>query len=289
MGREKFTSFRRRHHCRLCGRLICGDELTCQASLTTYQFTACKHCYRLQSSHNQIIKVDPLLHGKDPLEQLYQSMLTSRSQALQNLPKFNEYLIELEFQLKQVPRDQARIQAIQNDAEAIRDTLQLIFDHYEKAIIDMAGVRVGDGSQRDLVLKNIIYSGHQFIKTHRFSLKMLPGRLDLYEDQKPVDIPQKTPSGSQSPSLVASLASKFIPSIFTSATAEPKSPSIPLPANLGALMQRLQILQEQRSQLESFMEEAMVARRFGELPTLQTAIDEVDQEINRLKLICSFK
>jgi hypothetical protein len=61
---------------------------------------------------------------------------------------------------------------------------------------------------------------------------------------------------------------------------------MPLPANLGALMQRLEILHEQKSQLETTLEEARRERRYGDMTTLHIAIEEIAQEIDHVKLMC---
>lgn len=216
----------------------------------------------------------------DPLLVHYRSMAGSREQILHSLPKFNEYLVDLEHEMGQIPRKAARIEAIKQDASAVKDTLQLMFDHYEISMAQLRRLESTSSAQKALVMGNIQRAGTLFIKKHRFSLSMLPGKLDMFEDPtKAVPIKQTATQPPQD-SFVASLTQRFLPK------SEPEK-ELPLPANLGVLMSNLHVLHEQKSQLEAYLEDARTNRKFSELTTLQTALDEVQAEIDSLKIMCA--
>ena len=147
----------------------------------------------------------------------------------------------------------------------------------------MSRLASASSAQRVLVINNVQRAGTQFIKQHRFSLSMLPGRLDMFEDPMKA-VPIKAPPGQET--FVASLTQRLLPSALRTRAPEAEK-DLPLPANLGVLMRNLDVLHEQKSQLESFIEEARVSRNFSELTALQTALDEVQAEIDTLKVMCT--
>ncbi len=234
----------------------------------------------------QVIKVEPQLHGTDPIIKHYQEMMTSRSQILENIPKFNEYLILIENEFNVPIRNMARIESLSNDALVVRKTLDLMFDHFEAASMAIDQLAQLNNSQRDMIIANISYSSNQFIKLNRFTLKMLPGKLPSFTEEQTsssVNIPTHGSSGR--PSLVSSISNIFTFQIKP--LVEEKEIFAPLPANFGALMQKLEVLHEQRAHLEAQLESARVKRRYADLAALHTAIEEINQEISRLKLMCS--
>lgn len=278
--RGAFGGLRRRRHCRLCGDVVCAP---CTREVSLHRIPACAACHRAVDAAGAVLRVTP----PDPLARQYALLAASRAQALHGLPRFNEYLGQLADELQPATRSMPRIEAIRHDAGAVKDTLQLIFDHFEAAARAIRGLKGSGDSQRDLVIDNIVRAAHQFVKEHRFSLRMLPGRLALY-DQAAEAQPLRIPPGAEKPaSLMASLGTMLLPAALLPPPDAPAARSVPLPANLGALMQRLEVLGEQRAQLEACMETAMQERRFGELPALQRAVDEVAQETDRVKLMCT--
>lgn len=235
-------------------------------------------------NHTGPILVSPV----DPLLSNYQNLTVSRTQILEGLPRFNEYLVELESELACKERNRTRIEAIQHDANAIRETLMLIFEHYEGSARLIGQLMQSEMvSQRDLVVRNILVTCQRFIKEHRFSLKALPGKLTMFDDQpsESIDIPSPTQDSAHEQSF----SQKFLPGFLQGRSRLPTvpEPQLQLPANLGALMQKLEVLHEQKAQLEVFLEDARVNRRFGELATLQRTIEETDAEITSIKLMCS--
>lgn len=183
-----------------------------------------------------------------------------------------------------------RIDTIKHDAMAIRNTLQIMFDNYTLLLQSISKEKTINDSQRNLVIENISYACGIFLKLHKFSLRYLPETFDI-DQAGPVAIPKgQTPSNSSSKS--ASLIPSFIANFLSSVSN--KNPQLktvqevqmPLPANLGALMQRLEILHEQKSQLETTLEEAHRERRYGDMTTLHIAIEEIVQEIDHVKLMC---
>lgn len=213
---------------------------------------------------------------------------------MEGLPRYNEYLCNLEDELYTTSRNGARLDSIKLDAMAIRNTLQIMFDNYTLLLQSISKQRTIDHSQRNLVIENIVYACGIFLKLHKFSLRYLPETFD-FDTTGPITIPNgrtRSNSSSKSVSLIPSFITNFLPS-FHPNTNKPlesiQEIKVPLPANLGALMQRLEILHEQKSQLEVTFEEARRERRFGDMTTLQIAIEEVAQEIDHVKLMCIAK
>lgn len=220
-------------------------------------------------------------------------MLSTRKQILQGLPRYNEYLCNLEDELYSSPRDITRLDSIRHDALAIRNTLQIMFDNYTLLLQSISKQKTADHSQRNLVIENIAYACGIFLKLHKFSLRYLPETFDL-DPTQPVMIPRghnRSNSSSKSVSLIPSFITNFLPSLQpnNNKLEAIQEVQVPLPANLGALMQRLEILHEQKSQLETILEEARRERRFGDMTTLHVAIEEVVQEIDHVKLMCVAK
>lgn len=257
----------------------------CTKGVSSYNIPACTSCYILLGKTGPI-----LVTPTDKLLSTYLNLVTSRTQILEGLPRFNEYLVELEAELAQKDRNRGRIEAIQHDANAIRDTLMLIFEHYEgsaRIIGQLVEVVDGQESQRDVVVRNILVTCQRFIKEHRFSLKALPGKLTMFDDQPSESISIPSPTQDQQPSLSQKYLPNFLQSGSRSREPSVQESHLQLPANLGALMQKLEVLHEQKAQLEVFLEDARVNRRFGELATLQGTIEETEAEITRIKLMCS--
>jgi hypothetical protein len=171
---------------------------------------------------------------------------------------------------------------------AIRNTLQIMFDNYTLLLQSVSKQKSIDHSQRNLVIENISYACGIFLKLHKFSLRYLPETFGI-DQVGPVTIPKsRSNSSSKSASLIPSFIANFLPSVSNKNSQFKTTQEIqmPLPANLGALMQRLEILHEQKSQLETTLEEARRERRYGDMTTLHIAIEEIAQEIDHVKLMC---
>lgn len=184
------------------------------------------------------------------------------------MPKFKEYISLIEDELSSPLRDVPRLETLKHDATAVRNTLELMFGHFIDVLVAVKELCREDGSQRDMLISNIGAHGDLFLKTNKVSLCLLP------ESASFMPIPKKPES----------TLARFFPSF---GQAEKEEIPVPLPANLGALMQKIEVLHEQKSQLDTFLEAARVERRYTDLASLQAAIDEITQEIDGVKLMCT--
>ncbi|KAI8825233.1 FYVE zinc finger-domain-containing protein [Fimicolochytrium jonesii] len=96
---SQFGSFvNRRHHCRLCGRVICGQE-TCSKELPLTggpptpdapTIRACPDCYRTISVHNNVHSP-----SATAIAALYRAITRYRASVTEVLPKFNNLLMNM--------------------------------------------------------------------------------------------------------------------------------------------------------------------------------------------------
>lgn len=265
---------RRRHHCRLCGSLVCSE-----CKQMTVAVLSCPKCHSCLSFPG-IIKVSPL----DPLIPAYKSLSTCRSQLLSSTD--NTLLSSALSRLHHARQtgDLPRIQAAQHDVGAVRETVRLVLEHYEGGVAEVEGLAVGDGSQRDRVIGAIVWQARQFIRELRGlgsvgeSLDgMLGGKIDGNDEE--VDT-----VNVEGTSLISRMTQWILPST-PPAPVQSQPPA--MPANLSALLRKLSVLQEQKSQLAAYLEEARINRRFSDLCTLQAEIDHIEEEIGAVKRIIS--
>jgi hypothetical protein len=139
---------------------------------------------------------------------------------------------------------------------------------------------------------NIFNSANQFLQLNMFSLQLLPkpkkdgvpgmkSSASAPEVTRPLPaIPDHTRRTSVNPQ---SRGSRWISYLFSNESSpvdeSPKSPGLP-----EDVLTHLEILHEQKAQLEGFLADATRKRKFEDIKTLQDNLNDVIAELDRLRL-----
>ncbi|PJF20096.1 hypothetical protein PSACC_00097 [Paramicrosporidium saccamoebae] len=277
----RFSTVNRKHHCRLCGRIMCAES-TCSVffplNLTDGKVIDLRLCTQCENTALRRPLIRKELTKISPLQPLHRELRQVKDQIDDILPRFNDQLYRFEYEMERpVPSEQLVLDA-RHESMTARDTLMLLFRHYEGISKKIKMLHVKNDTQESLLGENIHRAAMIYLQSNMFSLQMLP-RLDMKRLQRPapISIP------SVAPSERSSAASSFLPRIFRG-TVEEDGP-IPLPANISALEQKLEVLFEQKEQLEGFLAAAVNAQRFDEVRTLRLSLEDVCREIATIQRI----
>jgi hypothetical protein len=277
----RFSAVNRKHHCRLCGRIMCGES-TCSVffplAVADGEAIDLRLCTKCENTALRRPLLKKELAKTTPLEPLQRELHKVRDQIDDILPRFNDQLYRFEYEMEQpIPSEQLVLDA-RHESMTARDTLMLLFRHFEGIAKKIKMLHINNENQETLLSENIHRAAMIYLQNNMFSLQMLP-RLDMKRLQRPAPI--SIPSAA--PSERSSAASSFLPRIFRG-TVEEESP-IPLPANISALEQKLEVLFEQKEQLEGFLAAAVNAQRFDEVRTLRLSLEDVCREIAAIQRI----
>lgn len=289
-----FGALQRKHHCRLCGQIICSDCSRFKPLPVgeggEHELRVCGSCDWTLFRRLSILSALTDDHPKGGtggvgisltnLYMLYTQMRQVRRQISDIMPRFNEQLVRFEEEIDRLsmPREN-RLKEARFEAATARDTLMLLYRHYEQLMRQMAPAGEGDGDER-VIRRNIQRAALSYLQGNMFTLQMLP-KLDLKRLQRPSSAASLPPSNSRASSIKGVLRTigKGISSAQLSSS--PRMP-LPPPANMIALHGKREALEDQRGQLDGFLAEAAAAGRFDEVISLRGALEEVNQEMNRL-------
>ncbi|KAH9966746.1 hypothetical protein BC827DRAFT_1264672 [Russula dissimulans] len=270
----------RKHHCRLCGRIVCSlpvkhpqRSVTCSllfvSDLKSGQIEEVSEGVdygvrrRTLSSPGQLAS----RNGFSPDEKFLRGVRICREcrpallrkqyvQERARLPTFSrlyDVFISLEKEIEDaLPQFQELLLTLNSDdrptadASAVRKRLLDAFAQYDALAKRIRALPTsGPGSSQDRVLAAVLTRSNIFLQKHMFPLQSLP-----------------TPSKSTSPQT----ASADVPVI------DPDS----------QLAHALQPLLEQEALLETFIEEANAHRKFEDAKTLKTNLHEIQAEIDKI-------
>ncbi|KAI9207659.1 FYVE zinc finger-domain-containing protein [Polychytrium aggregatum] len=245
-----FGALNRRHHCRTCGRVVCGLD-TCSAAIPVVdpdtkelagELRTCNNCKRL------------VLRRKKPEEQtppfvvVYQKIIKIRESIETILPRFQDVVMDL----------------IERKNLTLKDRDYLVAVKYKKDITDLfsqmdaLGKRIksfaAESSTQQRIHSNIQLSCTQYIQSNMYTLNLLP---KLQSDTK---------------------------------GKEPNVDSIPIQATavkdidrLRELRQQYDVLTEQRQLVQKFLEDAVKRRRLEDAQSLRENLRALDDEMARVK------
>ncbi|KAI8882898.1 FYVE-domain-containing protein [Backusella circina FSU 941] len=244
---KSFTMFNRKHHCRLCGKVVCGNT-QCSKLIPLYidmssdtfddvpvgETRACKECqsivFRRKIKNEEASK--PL-----PIFQLYHQLSLTRNSIEKQLPKFHEIILMLESQhVKSHSQDTFK------KAAAIRKSLLDNFALYDTLAKSIKALPAQTPSMRRLQ-SNICSAANMYLQQNMLPLQMLPRILKPSSKKKKVSV-------------------------------HPEHQT---------LVSQLEAFTEQFGFVESFIEEAKKDRRYDDVRTLQMSLDELDAEIQRIR------
>lgn len=289
--RQPFSQYSfRRHHCRTCGRVVCGDpETACSSEIA---LNVDKSGSRNQEKSTDRVPVD-IRMCKDCQHTIFSKADFDREtadrpadqRAFENLVQFEHGIRLL------LPKFQRLLQTLQDpekpptpaqlaDASKVRKRLMDAFTQY-----DFAARRIRDlptKSPTQERLQKAVYSqATTFLHLHMLPLKSLPKI-----------IRHATPGGSQlGGSPLAAIKNDHTNGLTrrnsnasTSTSATPNVEAITaLETEEKELKERLIVLEEQKFMVQEMMNEAKKRRKFDEMSALSGNIDDLSREVDLIQ------
>lgn len=299
----------RRHHCRTCGKVVCGDPATgCSTMLALNVATEkpppqdtvaldlrlCKEC-----NHTLFSQTDFQASLSSPaivtFNRAYHNLLEFERGIRLMLPRFQKLL-----QTLQDP-DSPPTSAQMSDASRTRKRVMDAFTQYDTAarrIRDMPST-----SPTQLKLQKAIYqNATQFLHLHMLPLKSLPKVLkhatpngDVTPRNNSLAVPGSSPlatsplaspSGEKPQSALASIRYNHVRKDSSSAlsfSSMTSSRISELEAEEKSLRERMIILEEQKFMVQEMVADANKRRKFDEVAALAGNVEDLSREIDGLQ------
>ncbi|KAF4981278.1 hypothetical protein FZEAL_2904 [Fusarium zealandicum] len=306
----------RRHHCRICGRVVCGDPQTgCSSEVglnvatgangteaTTNPTTEktpstanpgqvsvdirmCRECKHTIFSARDFAAS---LHHKPPDQRAYETLRQFERGIRQLLPSFHRVLLNLqpekkdsgEIDLNKPPPTHAQIQ----EAAKIRKRLVDSFGKYGLAAKRLRDLPSESAPQRRLQMAVYTYASG-FLHINMLPLKSLPQLLrsrSSASSSTAVSSSRLLASNSHSASSLRHSELAEADSL-SQAPSESSTVVSQLEAEEKELRERLVVLEEQRFMVNAMVKTAQSARRYEEISALTKNVDELDSEIKVLR------
>ncbi|KAK1957234.1 FYVE zinc finger protein [Colletotrichum sublineola] len=298
----------RRHHCRICGRIVCADPLTgCSTEVglsianptspatekppTTAQpgqlsidIRMCREC-----NHTIFSKRDfaATLSHKPPDQRAYETLRQFERGIRQLMPIFQRTLLALQpesedgSELSRPPPTHAQIQ----EASKIRKRLTDAFTKYDTAARRLRDMKTTSKTQ--LRLQQAVYAAaSSFLHTHMLTLKSVPQILRSRSSQTPRlrALQSASVNGSSSSLHLSPLRNQELADSETASQASEASTAMSaLETEEKEARERLVVLEEQRFMVQRMVDNARDARRFEEVSALTRNVEELDREIEKAK------
>ncbi|APA13172.1 hypothetical protein sscle_10g079420 [Sclerotinia sclerotiorum 1980 UF-70] len=270
----------RRHHCRLCGRVVCSDPKTGCSSEIGLNVTAKKHtenfsldirmCRDCKTTIFSKKDFAAELMKKTPSQRAYENLVQFEKGIRLLLPSFQRLLVALQDPDK--PPSHAQL------AEAAKVRKRLI-DSFGK--YDQAGRRIRDlpttSPTQQKIQKAIYQQSSSFLHLHMLPLKSLPKVLK-----------HATPSSSHS-SFRPQNGRSALSNIKYNDTATETSSQISDMSQISQMEQeekelreRLIVLEEQKFFVQEMVADAGKRRKFDEVDALRTNLTDMQREIDNV-------
>lgn len=314
----------RRHHCRICGRVVCADVQTgCSSEVglnirssavtTPYsdeksapqlqaEIRMCRDCKQTIFSHRDFTTS---LEHKPPDQKAYETLRQFERGILLLLPSFHRSLLALQPRANtsdasssswsssatQTPTP-TPTQAQIHEAAKIRKRLMDSFAKYGAAAKRLRALKAESRTQARL--QEAVYQyASSFLHANMLPLKSLP-RL-LRDSSTPHAHPPLPPRSTRTPQSSSSLRHTQLAtppepssaSTTTTMTTATTTATTLLEEQERDAKQRLAILREQRQMVEDMVSKATAARRFDEVAALARNRDELDLEIEGVERLVS--
>ncbi|PPQ77503.1 hypothetical protein CVT25_011300 [Psilocybe cyanescens] len=284
------TLTNRKHHCRLCGQIICSlpikhpqRNVLCSSLFVVDSQTRQieevgegvdygvkrRRTDSLAGNQRRQIEEDKFLKGvricRECRPILLKQQYYQQARITPPFAKLYENFIRLESDIEEsLPKFQELIMSLNHhdqptkEASAARKRLLDSFAQYDKLSKKIRGLPCpnGPGSSQDRVQAAILTRANLFLQKNMFPLQSLP-------------TPQSNTKGNSTPKSQ------------DGADFADMSSNTPVDVD-SALAHKLQPLLEQETLLESFIEEAQIQRKFEDVKTLKMNLSEIRQEIEKL-------
>ncbi|KAI5919165.1 FYVE zinc finger protein [Camillea tinctor] len=281
----------RRHHCRICGRVVCADPQTgCSgevglnvanptvptsekpgANSISIDIRMCRDCKSTIFAKRDF--VDSIIY-KPPDQRAYETLRQFERGIKQLLPSFQRALLPL--QDENNPPSHAQIQ----EAAKLRKRLTDSFTKYDVAARRIRDMKTDSPTQQQLQ-RAIYQAGSSFLHMHMLPLKNLPRMLKHSNSS--------SSSGSAKNRLLLANGHGASPLRngegfdTASQTSETSTVVSALETEEKELRERLIVLEEQRYMVRKMIANSQGARRFEEVSALTRNVEELDREIENVR------
>ncbi|KAI1420027.1 FYVE zinc finger protein [Xylaria sp. FL1777] len=276
----------RRHHCRICGRVVCADLQTACSSEVGLNVASIS-LPKSEKAENAALYVDiRMCRGckftifakrdfiesvmrKPPDQQAYEILRQFERGIELLLPTFQRALLPL--QNEKTPPSHSQIQ----EAAKLRKRLTDSFTKYEMAARRIRDMETDSPFQQRLQ-KAIYQAASSFLHMHMLPLKTLP-RL-LKQNSSGSSKSRLAPNGH----VASPLRQGDVPET-ASQTSEGSTVVSTLETEEKELRERLIVLEEQKYMVQKMISASRGARRFEEVSALTRNVEELDEEIKATK------
>ncbi|POS87443.1 hypothetical protein EPUL_001230 [Erysiphe pulchra] len=266
----------RRHHCRLCGQVVCADQRTgCSSEISldviakknhgnlTIDIRMCRSCQSIIFSKNDF--QNEVSH-KPPDQLAYENLVELERGIRLLIPKFQRLLMGL--QNLQIASSQSQL----NEATKVRKRLIDLFGKY-----DQAAKRIRDLPSKSLTqlkLQKAIYQqSANFLNIHMLPLKSLPKLLK-----------NNSSNCNNTSHSVTSLDTIKRDAFDLPSQTSSSSGASSLEVEERELTEQLIALEEQRFMLNEMLSVARKAQRADEQAILSENMTELETECDRLRV-----
>ncbi|KAI1453844.1 VAC1 protein [Annulohypoxylon moriforme] len=287
---QEFSWTFRRHHCRICGRVVCSDPQTgCSSDVglnvaksttptsekpagnnpISVDVRMCRDCKFTIFSKRDFM--ESIVH-KPPDQRAYETLKQFERGIQLLIPTFQRALLPL--QDENNPPSHAQIQ----EASKIRKRLTDSFTKYDVAARRIRDMKTDNPAQRQLQ-KAIHQAASSFLHMHMLPLKNLPRMLKHHSSSSSSSRNRLLTNGH-----VASPLRNGSDVLETaSQTSETSTVVSALETEEKELRERLIVLEEQRYMVQKMINSAHGARRFEEVSALTRNVEELDTEIEGIR------
>ncbi|CAI6330456.1 unnamed protein product [Periconia digitata] len=279
---QEFSNYTfRRHHCRMCGRVVCGDLKTACSSEVGLNVDAtksekggsaqlnvdvrmCKDCTHTLFSRGDFQRE---LSSKPTDQRSYENLAQFERGIRLLLPRFQKLLMALQDPDKPPSPQQL------TDATKVRKRLMDAFAQF-----DQAAKRIRDlptESPTQLRLQKAVYNqAYNFLSTHMLPLQSLPRVL---KHAAPHGQKSQSRSNGGGGALASIKYNNQAGSVVSSSSAVSA-----LESEEKDLRERLIILEEQKFMVSEMVANATKHRRFDEVTSLAQNLEDLNKEIDQI-------
>ncbi|KAF2816893.1 uncharacterized protein BDZ99DRAFT_4012 [Mytilinidion resinicola] len=289
---QEFSSYTfRRHHCRLCGRVVCGDARTgCSselglnvaanpnrnsekgASQVSVDVRMCKDCKHTLFSKSDFARE---LARTPPDQRAYENLAQFERGIRLLLPRFQKLLVALQDPDK--PPSAVQL----HDATKVRKRLMDAFGQFDTAARRIRDLPTESSTQQRLQ-KAVYQQAYNFLSLHMLPLRTLPKILKHAA-------PHGNPNGKGLPSLAlngrpsgGALAAIKYNDIDTGSIRSSSSAVSAMEAEEKELRERLIVLEEQKFFVSEMIADANKHRKFDEVASLASNVEDLSKEIDQI-------